>query len=358
MNLKIALLPHSDYGDLVMNQAVKCIRAIEENYNHHFTTTTLDSLERESGFWLTEEVIKSCRNSDAILSSFPITQNKFYQNSVQKSLNLIQLLDCQASVAPILSFPEVLYKSEKNKVNATADFVIFSALKAGQYNLNPDNQNPNSDIYTPNIQGIHQLFHLAFKTAKNRNKKLLVVTPNGPRKIALWDKTLAEISLSYPMVQVSKTSMEEVMTLVFNNPKHLDCVFADEIMGPILQSQSKAISEMNVVLPLAHTGMGINLFEPLYNIDTALLTSDPNPISAIYCVALMLSRFGLQEEAYAIQLAINSAASRGMFGFEQQLAKQLSCDQLGDFISAAIIDADDIGELNDENIDLGKSTII
>ena len=104
--------------------------------------------------------------------------------------------------------------------------------------------------------------------------------------------------------------------------------------------------------------MGINLFEPLSPINCHSLSSDPNPISLIYGVALMLSRFGLQEEASAIQLAINSAAKRGMFSFKQQLPIEISCDQLGDYIAAAIIDADDIGELNDENIDLGKSTII
>ena len=36
MNLNIALLAHHDHGIEVMNQVVKCLHAIEENYNHHF----------------------------------------------------------------------------------------------------------------------------------------------------------------------------------------------------------------------------------------------------------------------------------------------------------------------------------
>ena len=40
------------------------------------------------------------------------------------------------------------------------------------------------------------------------------------------------------------------------------------------------------------------------------------------------------------------------------LPKDINCDQLGDYLAAAIIDSEDIGVVNDENIDLGKSTII
>ena len=356
MNLKIALLPHSEFGDLIMNQGVKCIRAIEENYNHHFTTTYLQSLEREDNYWITDEVIKNCKKSDAILRSFPITQKNYYQNNKLKSVSLTQILDCDATVAPFLAFPQTLYKDALD--HTTPDFVIFTASKSGQYASLSELLVAATDIYTPNIQGVHLLFHLAFKTAKNRNKNLIVVTPNGPLKASLWKKTLDEVSQSYPLVKVSEMGMEEIMNTLKYKPEDLDCVFADEIMGPILQFQSKANCDMSFVLPLAHTGMGINLFEPLSLINCRSLSSDPNPISLIYGVALMLSRFGLQEEASAIQIAINSAAKRGMFSFEQQLPIEISCDQLGDYIAAAIIDADDIGELNDENIDLGKSTII
>lgn len=354
MNLKIALLEHSEKGALIMKQAIKCIHAIEENYNHHFSISKLKSLKREASYWLNEESLQSCKNSDVVFSSLPISRELFYKNNQQANINLVQALDCHATVAPILAFPNELY-TQSYKNEKSIDFVLFSALKSGFYNNIPA-ENIESDHYKNNIQGVHHLFHLAFKTAKNRRQRLQVVKPNGPNKLKIWEKTLNEISLSYPMVKLSFVAIEEMVQLMISSPENLDCVFADEIQGCVLQAQSKSLSEVTYLLPTAHMGMGINFFEPLSEIDIS--NQKASPISVIYSVALMLSRFGLQEEARAIQIAINNAAQRGMFTKNMELPDFVSCDQLGDFISAAVIDAEDIGNLNDENIDLGKSTII
>ena len=57
-------------------------------------------------------------------------------------------------------------------------------------------------------------------------------------------------------------------------------------------------------------------------------------------------------------MAVNSAGERGLYTTLDSLPKDINCDQLGDYLAAAIIDSEDIGVVNDENIDLGKSTII
>ena len=111
------------------------------------------------------------------------------------------------------------------------------------------------------------------------------------------------------------------------------------------------------LLPCGHMGIGVNLFEPLED-SPSILKDKVNPIPSIYSLALLLSRFGLQEEAGAIQMAVNSAGERGLYTTLDSLPKDINCDQLGDYLAAAIIDSEDIGVVNDENIDLGKSTII
>jgi isocitrate/isopropylmalate dehydrogenase len=160
------------------------------------------------------------------------------------------------------------------------------------------------------------------------------------------------------MIRVKLISFEELIKQLIKAPENLDCIFADEIQGPVLQSQSKVLFGLQNLLPLAHTGLGINIFEPLSTSFLSIKQGVSNPVALIYSLALLLSRFGLQEEARSIQLAIDKASERGMFTLERTLPAPFNCNQLGDFIAAAIIDSEDIGVINDENIDLGKSTII
>jgi len=357
MNLNIALLAHHDHGIEVMNQVVKCLHAIEENYNHHFSLSFLPSFKRQNSVWLNEDAVLACKKSDAVLSSFSLNKEPYYKNKNGDFVSLTAALDCYSTISPVLPFPKQI-SVRTGFENKIIDFVIFTALKSGHYQANLSNSSIVSDTYYSNTQGVHQLFHLAFKTAKNRNQNLTVSLPNGPAKLALWEKTLSEISLSYPMIRVRLVSFEELIKQLIKAPENLDCIFADEIQGPVLQSQSKVLFGLQNLLPLAHMGMGINIFEPLSTSFSAIKQGLSNPIALIYSLALMLSRFGLQEEARSIQLAIDKASERGMFTLEKTLTAPFNCNQLGDFIAAAIIDSEDIGVINDENIDLGKSTII
>lgn len=357
MNLNIALFPHHKTGELLMKQAVKILHAIEENFNHHFSMTPVVNSSQQERMALSEAALAVCKKSDAILSSIPISQDKTFTRPIAPNKSLIELLDCYASVLPVLPFPEAITQKTTFKNNGI-DLVVFTALKAGKYGVKTQLDTTITDLYTSNINSVHQLFHLAFKTAKNRNNKLSIAIPQGPLKAALWLKTIKEISNSYPMVTVDTLSIDHLITLLIEAPKSLDCIFADTEHGKILEAQCMALYGLKNLLPLAHIGMGVNVFEPVTTAIPSLESKEPNPISLLYCVAVLMSRFGLQEEAGAVQQAIHRAGERELFYPNNNLPTAVSCEQIGDFIAAAIIDAEDIGVMNDENIDLGKSTII
>lgn len=356
MNLKVALLTPQGEENTAMDQVVKCIRAIEENYNHLFTIHTFAPEFRNNLALLDQATINSCKNSDAILSAFPVSKNGYHISKEAIKTNLLDIFDCYASVLPTLPFPKQVnlgeYASDKN-----VDIVVFSALKAGKYAAVEMATKSGVDSFHSNIQSVNQLFHLAFKTAKNRNQKLHIAIPEGPYKKSIWEKSVAEIAPSYPMVKTFMCDISVIIQTVLKTPESLDCIFTDRAHGNIVNSLNNNLFGLANLLPFGHMGIGVNLFEPLEEIHPSLKNKS-NPIPLIYSLALLLSRFGLQEEAGAIQMAVNSAGERAMFTCSDRLPKDINCDQLGDYLAAAIIDSEDIGVLNDENIDLGKSTII
>ena len=356
MNLKVALLTHHMEENTLMQQVVKCIRAIEENYNHLFTINTFTTELRSGAVLLNEAIVNSCKNSDAILSTFPVSRNGYHLSKEGIRTNIFETFNCYASVVPTLPFPKQVnlghYASDKN-----VDIVVFSALKAGTYASIEMAAKSGVDSFHSNIQSVHQLFHLAFKTAKNRNQKLYIAIPEGPYKKSIWEKTVAEIAPSYPMVKTFMCDISVIIQTILKTPESLDCIFTDRAHGNIINSLNNNLFGLSNLLPCGHMGIGVNLFEPLED-SPSILKDKVNPIPSIYSLALLLSRFGLQEEAGAIQMAVNSAGERGLYTTLDSLPKDINCDQLGDYLAAAIIDSEDIGVVNDENIDLGKSTII
>jgi 3-isopropylmalate dehydrogenase len=356
MNLKVALLAHHREEDTAIQQVIKCIRAIEENYNHFFTINSLTTELRNGGVLLDEATVNACKNSDAILSSFPVSRNGYHISKEGIKSTIFETFDFYASVVPTLPFPNQV-NFEEYASNKNVDIVVFSALKAGKYASIEMATKSGVDSFHSNLQSVHQLFHLAFKTAKNRKQKLYIAIPEGPYKKSIWEKTVAEIAPSYPMVETFMCDISIIIQTILKTPESLDCIFTDRAHGKIINSLNNNLFGLSNLLPCGHMGIGINLFEPLED-SQSTLKEKVNPIPLIYSLALLLSRFGLQEEAGAIQMAVNSAGERGMYTTLDTLPKDINCDQLGDYLAAAIIDSEDIGVVNDENIDLGKSTII
>ena len=73
---------------------------------------------------------------------------------------------------------------------------------------------------------------------------------------------------------------------------------------------------------------------------------------------MLLEHFGLIEEAWAIKKAVDKSLKKGIVTPDLKENSQYGTNQVGDFIAHNIVDIEDDTLMNDENIDLGKSTII
>ena len=134
MNLKIALLPGDGIGPEVLNEAVKCLQAVEENFGHTFTykeaavgAVAID----KTGNPLPDVTFKLCNEADAVL--FGAIGDPKYDNNpeakVRPEQGLLKLrkeLGLFANIRPVKVFSSLIDQSPlKREIISGTDFIIY-----------------------------------------------------------------------------------------------------------------------------------------------------------------------------------------------------------------------------------------
>lgn len=372
MNLKIALLGGDGIGPEVLAQAVKCLRVVEATFHHNFTfseaivgATAIDQI----GNPLPEKSLDLCKEADAVL--FGAIGAPKYDNDpnakVRPEQGLLRLrkeLGLFSNIRPVSVFPTLVSKSplKEHILNGT-DFVIYRELTGGIYfgekKLSSDGTVA-SDLCEYSEKEISRIAHLAFKEAKKRRKKLtLVDKANVLESSRLWRKVVARIGESYPEVALDYLFVDNAAMQLILNPSQFDVILTENMFGDILSDQGSVIGGSIGLLPSASIGESSAMFEPIHGSYPQAAGKDiANPIAAILSAAMLLEHFNLNEEAKAVQLAVKQALQNNIVTPDIDPNSTHGTNYVGDFIAAHIIDTDENLNLNDENIDLGKSTII
>ncbi len=372
MDLKIALLPGDGIGPEVLAQAVKCLQAVEETFNHTFAykeaVVGAIAIDKK-GSPLPESTLKLCQEADAVL--FGAIGDPKYDNNpdakVRPEQGLLQLrkeLGLYANIRPILSHPTLLNKSPlKKEIISGTDFVIYRELTGGIYfgekKLNEEGTVA-SDLCEYSEGEISRVAHLAFKAAKGRKKKLtLVDKANVLESSRLWRKVVTRIGESYPEVTLDYLFVDNAAMQIILNPTQFDVILTENMFGDILSDEGSVISGSIGMLASASVGDENVLFEPIHGSYPQAKGKDiANPIASILSAAMLLEHFGLQEEAMAVKKAVDKSLKKGIVTPDLKSKSQYGTNQVGDFIAHNIVDIEDNFNMNDENIDLGKSTII
>lgn len=372
MTIKIALLPGDGVGPEVLAQAVKCLEAVEETFNLHFIfkEAPVGAIAiAKKGVPLPEHTLQLCKESDAVL--FGAIGDPKYDNNpnakIRPEQGLLQLrkeLGLFANIRPVLSHPTLLNKSPlKKEVVSGTDFVIYRELTGGIYfgekKLNEEGTVA-SDLCEYSEREISRIAHLAFKAAKNRKKKLtLVDKANVLESSRLWRKVVTKIGESYPEVALDFLFVDNAAMQIIMDPNQFDVILTENLFGDILSDEGSVISGSIGLLASASVGEENAMFEPIHGSYPQAKGKDvANPIASILSAAMLLEHFGLTEEAMAIKKAVDKSLKKGVVTPDLKENSQYGTNQVGDFIAHNIVDIEDDVLMNDENIDLGKSTII
>ena len=370
MQLRVAILGGDGVGPEVTAQAVKCLKAVGETFNHDFRFTKAligNAAIKESGKSLPIKTLEVCVNSDAILLGTLERDTDSHDDDARPQESLGQLrkeLGLFANVRPVKLFPGITANSPFSKDLADkVDFQIYREQLGGLYNGEgslKESGNIANDNCEYSEKEISRIAHLAFKAAKSRRKKVtLVDKANILNTSKLWRTTVTTISGSYPEVTLECLEVDNAVVRLTLDPSNFDIILADAMFGDVISGQGSILLGAQGLLPSASLGEYHCMFKPTHG---AFLKEKGkntiNPIASIFSTIMLLEKFGLTEESSAVFASVRKAFKSKIVVPDVLGSHKHGTDYVGDFIANNITDSDSNRNINDENIGLGKSTII
>ena len=373
MKKNITVINGDGIGPEVTAQSIRVLNAIAERFNHEFTYTyclmgacAID----ETGNPLPDETIETCLNSDAIL--FGAIGHPKYDNDPtakvrpeQGLLKLRKSLQLYGNIRPINTYAALEHLSPlKAKQLENVDFIIFRELTGGIYfgkkELSEDG-NKALDECTYTKEEIERIAHLAFHFAEKpeRKQKLtLVDKANVLETSRLWRKVVQDIAPQYPNVKVDYMFVDNAAMQIILNPQQFDIILTENMFGDIISDEASILSGSLGLLPSASVGICTTLFEPIHGSYPQAAGKDiANPLGSILSSAMMLEFFGLKEEAQLVRDACNWTLHNKFVTKDIDPINFYFTTTIGELISDYVSDKIK-GDVNFENIELRKSTII
>lgn len=371
MNKKITVIKGDGIGPEVTNQSLKVLNAVAQRFDHsfEFEECLIGAVAIEStGNPLPDETIESCLRSDAVL--FGAIGHPKYDNDPtakvrpeQGLLKLRKSLQLYANIRPIAVYQSLYHLSPiKSKILDGVDFIIFRELTGGIYfgkkELSED-KNTALDECTYSVHEIERIAKMAFEFAKNRRNKLtLVDKANVLETSRLWRRVVKEMAGQYLNVTVDYMFVDNAAMQIILNPKQFDVILTENMFGDIISDEASVLSGSLGLLPSASVGTGTALFEPIHGSYPQAAGKDiANPIGSILSTAMMLEFLQMYDEASIVRGAVNWALQNRFVTKDIDPVNFYFTSTIGDLI-ADIISNKITGEVNQQNIELRKSTII
>lgn len=371
MQLRIAILGGDGVGPEVTAQAVKCLKAVGETFHHDFRFTNAligNAAIKRSGKSLPIKTLEVCVNSDAILlGTLERVSDSHDDNDAQPQESLGQLrkeLGLFANIRPVKLFPGITANSPFSEDFADkVDFQIYREQLGGLYNGEGSLHEADgsaTDICAYTEKEISRIAHLAFKAAKRRRKKVTLVDKANVLKTSmLWRKTVTTIASSYPGVTLECLEIDNAVVRLTLDPTSFDIILADAMFGDVISGQGSILLGAQGLLPSASLGEYHCMFKPTHGAFPKEKGKNTiNPIASIFSVIMLLEKFGLREESSAVFASVRKAFKKKIVVPHVLGSQKYGTDYVGDFIADNISDSDSNLNINDENIGLGKSTII
>ena len=371
MKKNIAVINGDGIGPEVTAEAVRVLNAVAQRFNHEFNYTycLMGAVAIEkTGNPLPDETIETCLNSDAIL--FGAIGHPAFDNNPnaairpeQGLLRLRKSLQLFANIRPINTYSALHHLSPlKEKQLEGIDFIIFRELTGGIYFGNKslsEDQTTAVDECTYSVNEIERITHIAFRNAQLRKKKLtLVDKANVLETSRLWRKVVQKLSAEYKDVTVDYLFVDTAAMQIILNPKQFDVILTENMFGDILSDEASVLSGSIGMLPSASYGVCTALFEPIHGSFPQAKGKDiANPIGSILSVAMMLDYFQMHEAAAIVRQGVNWTLQNKFVTKDIDPINFYFTTTVGELISDFVVNKI-TDEINHENIELRKSTII
>lgn len=330
MQAKIALLPGDGIGPEIIFEAVKVLDFVAKSFGHEFFYTegliggcSID----KHGSSLTEETLAVCGDSDAVLLGAvggPKWDDPRAKDRPERGLLALRKgLGVFANLRPVKVTPALIDSSPlKPEKLLGVDILVIRELTGGLYFGWPkgrdskDGRERAVDTLEYYDYEIRRVIELAFKLARERNKKVTSVDKaNVLESSRLWREIAIQVGLENPDVELEHVLVDTASMRLITGPARMDVIVTENMFGDILTDEASVLAGSMGMLPSASLGAkNPGLYEPIHGSAPDIAGKGiANPIGTILSSAMLLRySLGLETEACLIEKAVENTISSGV----------------------------------------------
>ncbi|OUN15632.1 3-isopropylmalate dehydrogenase [Gemmiger sp. An87] len=352
MEKQIAVIRGDGIGPEIVNQALRVLDAVAAKYGHTFTYTDVDMGGIAIDKWgepLPAAMLDKCLAADSVLLGAvggPKWDSLPGDKRPEKGLLALRAgMGLYANNRPAKLWPQLAAASplKPEIVEKGIDFIVVRELIGGVYfgshtTEECGGEQKATDVMSYAEHEIERIGRIAFETArKRRNKVTSVDKANVLDTSRLWRKVMHRLAEEYPDVEYADMLVDNTAMQIVKDPSQFDVVVTENMFGDILSDEASMITGSIGMIPSSSLGEGSRgLYEPIHGSAPDIAGQNKaNPIGTILSAAMMLKySFDLDEEAAAIEAAVNKALDAGL-GTGDMMAEGctlVSCSEMGDAI--------------------------
>jgi 3-isopropylmalate dehydrogenase len=327
--MKLALFAGDGIGIEVTKEAVKVLKYLLDlnSISYEIEEGLVGGASFEAyGKPLTDETLKIAKDSDAVIFG-AVGGAKWEPLPIELRpekalLGLRYELDLYANLRPAKVYDDLIDASplKKNIVSGT-DMLIVRELTGGIYFGQPrgvedmpdgSKKGFNTLVYT--TKEIERIAKIAFDISMKRRKRVLSVDKaNVLESTELWRNVVADVSKSYPEVELSNMYVDNCSMQLIKQPASFDVIVTTNMFGDILSDEASMVSGSIGMLPSASLNGKKGMYEPIHGSAPDIAGQNKaNPLAAVLSVAMML-RYSFDEDELAdhIEKSVENVLKKG-----------------------------------------------
>lgn len=344
------------YGDCaspeIVTQALRVLDAVAAKFGHTFTYTKVlmggEAIDAY-GDPLPQSELDKCLASDSVLLGAiggPKWEGLPGEKRAEKGLlRLRSGMGLYSNNRPARIWPQLADASplKPSIVEKGIDFIVVRELIGGVYfgehkTYEKDGEKIAVDTMPYSEHEIERIGRIAFETAAKRRKKVTSIDKaNVLDTSRLWRKVMHRLAQEYPEIEYEDMLVDNGAMQIAKDPSQFDVIVTENMFGDILSDEASMITGSIGMIPSSSLGEGSRgLYEPIHGSAPDIAGQDKaNPIGTILSAAMMLKySFDLDEEAEAIEAAVNRALDEGLRTADMMAegCTLVSCSQMGDAV--------------------------
>lgn len=352
MEKQIAVIRGDGIGPEIVDQALRVLDAVAAKYGHTFTYTDVDMGGIAIDKWgepLPAAMLDKCLAADSVLLGAvggPKWDGLPGDKRPEKGLLALRAgMGLYANNRPAKLWPQLAAASplKPEIVEKGIDFIVVRELIGGVYfgshtTAECSGEQKATDVMSYAEHEIERIGRIAFETARKRRSKVTSVDKaNVLDTSRLWRKVMHRLAEEYPDVEYADMLVDNTAMQIVKDPSQFDVVVTENMFGDILSDEASMITGSIGMIPSSSLGEGSRgLYEPIHGSAPDIAGQNKaNPIGTILSAAMMLKySFDLDEEAVAIEAAVNKALDAGLRTGDMMAegCTPVSCSEMGDAI--------------------------